>query len=105
MSYEGYEQKLCKNGHYWTVDAFENYCGFDNDGFSNCPCCKEKEVWSNSVDTTNGSFEWIDGKEVRIDGYIELEEATPAPVCTCKECGNVHALGPPTYKIPKNLTK
>lgn len=46
MSYEGYEERLCKNGHHWTDSCYGES--------TPCPRCKEKAVWSHSVDCTNG---------------------------------------------------
>lgn len=51
MSYEGYTQKLCSNGHYHTYSAF--YVGEEDDNIV-CPICSAKMVWSNEVDDTNG---------------------------------------------------
>jgi len=55
MSYEGYDQYLCGNGHYWIQD-----CNNDNE---ECPVCKGKFVWRNGVNETN-----FDGW-----GYIDME--------------------------------
>ena len=94
MSYEGFSQYLCKEGHYWTADAYEGY--FDDDYSPTCPKCGLKAVWENGVDITNGSFDKDeDGKEVRIDGYVELEEKTR------KECDKCHSLLELTFEIPK----
>lgn len=45
MSYEGYDQHICHNGH-----------RFDEDCYSDHPTCHcgAKSFWSNSVDQTNG---------------------------------------------------
>jgi hypothetical protein len=86
MSWEGFYQKLCKNGHYFTEDA-SIYC----EETEKCPICGEKFVWKNTVDETNGSFEG----SVRIDGYINLEVDKEVK---CKECGHTLEI---TYKIPK----
>ena len=91
MSFEGYHQVLCKNGHHFTTDL-----GFDEESWE-CPYCKEKLAWTHIVDTTNGSFE--NGKQ--IDGYIELKVAQKAKVCECDKCGNEHVIEPVRYKIPK----
>ncbi|KKM89344.1 hypothetical protein LCGC14_1249630 [marine sediment metagenome] len=100
MSFEGYTQYLCSNGHASTKDAYDDY--FNEYDFK-CPCCDGKEAWSNTVCTTNGSFEYDDqDNEIRIDGYVDLEVLTPAPSCVCKECGNTHMTGPVIYKIPEN---
>lgn len=47
MSYEGYVQKLCKNGHLWAEGCYDDSC---------LPCeeCGELPVWEHSVDCTNG---------------------------------------------------
>lgn len=93
MSWEGYQQIMCKNGHLYSVDAntFASEC--------KCPHCSEKSVWSNIVDTTNGSF---DDSGTRIDGYVEPKEKTESVHCTCTSCGHVHISKPATYEIPKN---
>lgn len=46
MSYEGYIQRLCKNGHYREID-----CYFDDD--APCPECNAEIAWQHNVDTTN----------------------------------------------------
>jgi len=90
MSFEGYYQNLCSNGHYWTEDVYgENY--------ETCPRCGKETVWSNLVDVTNGSYEegceW--DEEHRIDGFVTLEILSEE-VCPC--CGHVKEL---RYKIPE----
>jgi hypothetical protein len=101
MSFEGYYQKICKNGHSYTADLYYYGSSF-NDDVTKCPFCEESEVWSNMVNTTNGSYDVdpVTGEETRIDGFIEIEIDQPAPICTCS-CGNKHELRPATYKIPK----
>jgi RNA polymerase subunit RPABC4/transcription elongation factor Spt4 len=63
MSYEGYIQKVCRNGHYFTEDVYnETNC---------CPICHTENVlWQNFVDITNGSY---DDQGTRIDGYLPIE--------------------------------
>ena len=101
MSYEGYEQILCTQGHYieQDVNAYTQW----NEGKWFCPECGSPEAWRNNVNTTNGS--WEDngrGKQVRIDGYVTLEVDQPPKKCSCSSCGNVHNISTATYKIPKN---
>jgi len=86
MSWEGYYQLICKNGHYWTDDA-----SYMDDQDCICPICKSKPVWHNTVDITNGSFE---GKR-RIDGYKSLK---PYQVIKCPTCKTTLEA---KYKIPK----
>ena len=93
MSYEGYTQGLCAKGHYSQWDAYDTIpkkCQYTG--------CKEKIVWTNAVNLTNGSYE---GNE-RIDGFVELKIKS-RKVCKCKKCGNVHSPEYITYKIPKNV--
>ena len=90
MSYEGYSQFLCKNGHAWTADCMRT------DMETKCPACGEFKVWENIVNVTNGSFE---GNE-RIDGYVELE------ILEEKVCSECHRPTETRYKIPTpNLNK
>ena len=51
MSYEGHERYLCKNGHYWKLDAYETMYKEEKE---KCPICEEEEIWNESVDETNG---------------------------------------------------
>lgn len=84
---------MCKNGHYWTEDAILlSYV--DDEDYPKCPICNEKHVWSNLVNTTNGSFE-KDG--TRIDGYVDLE-LDESKCEKCSECGTYLKK---VYKIPK----
>jgi len=40
MSYEGYSQLWCKNGHYWTVDCYElDY--LEPEDYPKCPVVKK----------------------------------------------------------------
>lgn len=47
MSYEGYTEYLCENGHYCTADT----CDDDPDV---CPICDSKLQYFHMVDLTNG---------------------------------------------------
>lgn len=82
MSYEGYYQFLCPEGHYWTSDCYSED--------KICHCGKEA-IWENSVDITNGSFEG----EIRIDGYIALKQIYEKK---CDKCGSILEM---KYEIPK----
>jgi RNA polymerase subunit RPABC4/transcription elongation factor Spt4 len=83
MSFEGYFQKICANGHYWQCDVY--------DETDNCPICDKPEVWENMVDITNGSYE----DDKRIDGYIELEIESERK---CEHCGTILER---RYYVPK----
>jgi len=54
MSYEGYTEYLCKHGHLWVENAY------DDDKWY-CPRCNELHVWSHIVDQTNGVMHHEDG--------------------------------------------
>lgn len=56
MSYEGYEEFICPNGHHWGVDASVfNYGNLEErEQAYVCPHCKEKAKYACSVDETNG---------------------------------------------------
>lgn len=114
MSYEGYSQYICKKGHYFTRDAYDDM-DYDDHGpylkYPKCPYCGEDVVWRNGVDQTNCcggvancayelSEEEIQECKYNGLGFIELEEDCPAVICQCDKCGNEHKLEPPTYKIP-----
>jgi len=96
MSYEGYVQLLCPNGHNWNIDCYQ----FDTSYYAEppegtppshlCPYCKQKYSWWNSVDQTNCDEH----------GYIELEIDKSAVICKCDKCGIEHTVEPVRYKIP-----
>ena len=92
MSYEGYSQYICKNGHYWTCDV--------NVDDNICPICKEKYVWFNDVDETNGSH---DDEGKRIDGYIK-PKLRSIKKGKCNSCGKEH-ICEELYRIPRSKKK
>jgi hypothetical protein len=107
MSYEGYEQVLCKNGHASVFDAWDMTRPRDDDW--KCPAvtlkqgvpttCGAPMAWSNDVNVTNGSW---DEDGTRIDGYVEVDAEAEAETCKCDKCGNEHVVDPPRFKIPKD---
>lgn len=127
MSFEGYYQILCRNGHLHECNCylnpnFEDYRGsgdpldYDPSYYSplwKCPDCGELAAWWNLVDETNGAYcecnidllERSEGCEHcdrgRIDGMVDLEIDKPVKTCVCKECGNFHVVSPETYRVPK----
>lgn len=54
MSYEGFSQLLCKNGHLHEEDSNVAYSETPSAG---CPVCAESFVWRHDVDQTNGYSE------------------------------------------------
>ena len=84
MSFEGYYQVLCYNGHHFTADLHTHELNVK------CPFCLCSIVWDNLVDTTNGEN----------DGAVVLE-CTAIELSTCPRCNGKGQLNVPTYKIPK----
>lgn len=98
MSYEGYEQLICENGHEFAVDAYETmYSDNPHEGIK-CHICGGKVVWWNAVDLTNGS---LDEEGNRIDGVVILFTKIPAAYCHCDHCGNNHIKTAATVRIPE----
>lgn len=128
MSYEGFEQVLCCNGHYFTFDAYNSV----DLGLWHCPICGEHFAWENSVNQTNGSHcsLWDGDKHFcreamemmhetyenasccgeeqknrclknkgRIDGYVDLKVKKPGVSKKCPCCGAVSS-SPIIYEIP-----
>jgi hypothetical protein len=79
MSFEGYYQYWCSNGHHWVADVYMEQ--------KTCPHCKALAQVENLVDETN----------CESYGYIKPKVAKEPPKCpTCHQC-----VGPAIYKIPK----
>lgn len=94
MSFEGYKQILCINGHYDQCDVYEYF----EPKQWRCKHCGAIVRWVNTVDLTNGSYgeDPNTGESIRIDGYVELKVRQAAP--TCDKCR--HTTGPVVYHIP-----
>lgn len=90
MSYEGFEQHICENGH-----LFEKVCDYAFcETESKCPTCNAKSVWYNAVDQTNGeeygvilAGEWERFK--LSDGVVKV-----------LNCGCPHTIKKATYRVP-----
>ena len=91
MSYEGYEQHLCKNGHRFDIDAY--WFGYDQ--IPTCDICGELSVFCNSIDDTNGEEYGI----ILEDGWktllIEKEKTE-----TCSQCQHTEVIEPAKYRVP-----
>jgi len=92
MSFEGYFQVLCKNGHYETHSVYATSIDLWK-----CGACGEGAAWWNMVDLTNGSY---DDDGTRIDGYVYMEGLDFFP-CKCDKCGIIHYTSPAVYKLPE----
>ncbi len=89
MSYEGFEQAICKNGHWKEFSCYSER--------KKCPTCGAPFAWTNGVDETNG----IDEETGVYPGYInpQLLLVKPAVVQECN-LGHVHETSPAIYRIP-----
>lgn len=91
MSYEGYEQCICKNGHYFERDCYDD---------SNCHVCHHDAAWANGVDTTNGD----DSGYIPVDKLRKLYLVSPVKVEVCN-LGHSHVTSPEVFLIPdENVT-
>lgn len=87
MSYEGYSQFICKNGHYSHQD--EKYDSAPD------PCtCGAEYIWENQVDETNCDAHGVIPMDV-INSFILTNEVTE--VCNL---GHKHVTAEAIYKIP-----
>lgn len=79
MSFEGYYQRLCKNGHAMHADV---YIANDDDC---CEVCGERVAWQNLVNQTND-----DGHPVRLE------------VAHHRKCGECQSTLEVRYHIPRS---
>ena len=114
MSYEGYEQLLCANGHETVQDVHLVHPDTE------CHTCKAKFVWFYEVDLTNCCDSSAEKHEaipvaerLKPDWHktwcyahkLKLVEKTPAVVNKCGECGHKTMKTKPTYEIPEGMPK
>lgn len=86
MSFEGYEQLICGNGHYRTFDVYSvpETCN-----------CGAKWAMINIVDETNSPGQGIISRDT-LDSWI----IRPAIKETCSHCGHVKQVSEAIYRIP-----
>jgi len=111
MSFSGFYQILCENGHLSECDAIDFFSSLDS---FQCPVCKGKLAHSNIVNQTNccvGKENCPFSEEERIScnqigiGYMVFEVIKPAAEETCKECGHTKIVKHTVYKIPEKGEK
>lgn len=100
MSYEGRVEHLCKNGHHWEHDCYQDcyqYMTADEDGvvlmhgaikICKCPVCESEFVWSHSLDDTN---EWAEYAALDVIGQQTIK---------CRCCKGTGSQTIQIYKIP-----
>jgi hypothetical protein len=91
MSYEGYTQALCQQGHEVIIGQYE-----DVDACR----CGDALVWFHSVDQTNGCSCDDDSCPAHRK-KLEVKEA--AKFKNCNACGHSELVAPTTYKMPARL--
>lgn len=93
MSYEGWTQVLCKNGHEFSIGQYEDR--------HPCPHCGAEIVWSHEVDLTNGCEPDCKLYDKKCYAHpLELEIATPAVYEHCPTCQHKRVVFVQIYKIP-----
>jgi hypothetical protein len=89
MSWEGYIQCLCENGHQFGVGPYdEDMC---------CDICKGKITWSHPVDETNGCC--CDDNSCCAHP-LPLKVKTPAEYKECPTCHHKELVKHETYYKP-----
>lgn len=88
MSYEGYTQHICQNGHQFNTAC--NYGGYGEE--EKCPDCESESAWSNEVDDTNGD-------SVGIILHFDPVLISSGKQETCN-LGHSHTVIQPTYRVP-----
>lgn len=86
MSFEGYAQIICVNGHRYD-DAYRDS--------RNCYVCGGEPAWVNVVDQTNNP-----GDGAVPDTEFAHLQLTPEVVKTCGECGATRCVTEATYRVP-----
>lgn len=93
MSYEGYEEHICKNGHRFILNDIYN---ISEDEKIICPHCEEISAFFNGVDCTNEPNQGAISEE----GWktLLLEEEI-SEICNL---GHKHITKQAVYRIPSN---
>jgi rRNA maturation protein Nop10 len=87
MSYEGSEQCICADGHFFVKDAYGES--------EKCPTCGSEIAFCNGIDDTNCDS-W---GRIPPEKFQELL-IVAAVVETCSHCGHTKQLEAPRYRVP-----
>jgi len=87
MSYEGYSQYLCRNGHKTIIDSLEELP-------KHCDCGKEF-IFSWQVNQTNG-----DELHNALTMEYPFDVLEERKYVTCKSCGSLVETKEPRFKVP-----
>jgi hypothetical protein len=93
MSYEGYDQQICQNGHYTEVDCYDN--SYD-DLVAACKICEAPIGWTNGVNQTNGPDQGVVPFTVLRKNFLVQD----AKMCKCSTCSNEHLVEPAIFRVP-----
>lgn len=93
MSYEGYVEGLCEDGHYHSWDCWDDPPLQCNAPTGKNTMCGKTWVWSNPVDQTNGSGEEF---EAKLEVFEEVKTET------CPTCNHTEIVAAIRYKIPED---
>ncbi len=96
MSYEGFEEYLCEEGHLTTCDTMSDIPLLCEAGVNIASICGKRIVWNRSIDTTNGYDE--DDMNMNKD---KLEVAVGAIYQTYSSCNHMELVSDIRYKIPR----
>lgn len=86
MSFEGYYQVLCENGHLYLLDIWDEDITLNT---YKCKFCGAKKAFSHTVDQTN---------DEGIKVIFEID--VPAKFEECHTCGHKKIIELNRYKIP-----
>lgn len=98
MSWEGYGQALCANGHEFTVDRY------DDEDDQVCDFCKAKLAWVYWVDQTNGCC----CPDDRLPGSVcaahpkKMKLLKQETFTECPTCRHKTRQSEAVYEIPKD---
>lgn len=92
MSYEGYEQHICKNGHYF--NNYDIYSVMFSDDPVKCSYCQAPSAWRNCVDQTNGPSQGVIPME-KFNAFL----VSPAEHQECN-LGHFHLTKEAVYRVP-----
>jgi len=89
MSFEGYFQCFCEDGHYYTVP-----CSYGEEDYT-CPFCKKPAKLVHTVDDTN-----CDSYGILPDKEVDKLRIVGAVYECCPTCGHAKIISQPRYRIP-----
>lgn len=91
MSYEGFEQHICANGHHFNTGPTYS---FDDDDKPICLICNAKSIFCNCVDDTN-----CENLGVILEKDWKKLLLTPEESKICN-LGHLHVVKEATYRVP-----